>query len=179
MQSAHEKLLCNGVVNFNLGINRPNLSAKHWIYFPENKFPFYRIGFTHNFSSTMVPEGCSGLYGEFSHLKQSIKTIEQTLQSARIATKQLLNIQESEILTEKIIRIPYAYVTYDFWREKNLPKLLERLEESSIYSIGRYGAWKYSSMQEALLEGKQIADRLAFMPATVYHASEQQTSTLH
>ena len=68
-------------------------------------------------------------------------------------------ISPSDILTEKIISIPHAYVTYDQWRKNNLPNLLQRLEEHDIYSVGRYGAWKYASMQEAVLDGKAVADQ--------------------
>ena len=164
-QSAARKLLCNSVVNFNLGFNRPDISDKHWIYFPESKYPFYRLGFPHNFSEHMAPAGCSSLYGELSYLNKTQHQVNHKLQVALKETKKLLNVDESEIVTEKIINIPHAYVIHDFWREKNLPKLLSRLKEGNIHSIGRYGEWKYSSMQEALLDGKKIAETLTIMPA--------------
>jgi len=34
------------------------------------------------------------------------------------------------------------------------------LKEKNIYSVGRYGGWKYSTMEEAILEGKEVAERL-------------------
>ncbi len=34
----------------NLGVDRSDLSDKHWIYFPEEKFPFLRISFPQNLS---------------------------------------------------------------------------------------------------------------------------------
>ncbi|MCX5783360.1 MAG: FAD-dependent oxidoreductase, partial [Elusimicrobia bacterium] len=37
------------VYALNLGVNRA-VSDKHWIYFPEDKFPFYRVGVASNFS---------------------------------------------------------------------------------------------------------------------------------
>lgn len=158
-------LLCNSVVNFNLGIARSDLSSKHWIYFPEGEYPFYRLGFPHNFSQGTVPSGCSSMYGEFSYIKKSKKFIEQQLKKSLVATKKLLNIDEKDILLEKIIHISHAYVIYDFWREKNLSNLLKSLQDQEIYSIGRYGAWKYASMQEAVLEGKKLAEELVVMPA--------------
>lgn len=160
-----ENLICNSVVNFNLGVNRPDLSDKHWIYFPESEYPFYRIGFPHNFALKAVPEGCSSLYGEFSFIKRSKHYIANRLNKSIAITKRLLNIDTKDIITEKIIQISHAYVIYDFWREKNLQKLLDSLQEHDLYSIGRYGAWKYSSMQEAVLDGKKIAEELVIMPA--------------
>jgi protoporphyrinogen oxidase len=165
LKRAIPKLLCNKVINFNLGIARQNLSDKHWIYFPETKYPFYRLGFSHNFATAMAPAGYSSLYGEFSYLHASADTIAQTLKQSLTMTKALLGLQDHDIVTEKIIPIEHAYVIYDFWREKNLQALHDHLNCMDIYSVGRYGQWKYSSMQEGLLDGKKIVDQLLVIPA--------------
>jgi protoporphyrinogen oxidase len=177
LQKAHDKLLCNSVVNFNLGIKRFDLSDKHWIYFPEPIYPFYRIGFPHNFAPAMVPQGCSSLYGEFAYIKKSKRTINEYLRVALAGTKKLLNIQEKDLATECIIHIPHAYVIYDFWREKELPKLLKKLAAYQIFSVGRYGEWKYSSMQEAVLDGKKIAEQLLFIPAITTNFTDYKSYT--
>ena len=153
-------LKCNKVVNFNLGVNRPNLSKKHWIYFPEQKYPFYRLGFWHNFSEHMAPADHSALYGEFAYMQQSKEWVHQQLSESIKEVKRLFSISDQEIVTEKVFHIEHAYVTYDHWREEHLASLLKRLEEQSISSIGRYGAWKYSSMQEAVLDGKEAAENI-------------------
>lgn len=158
-------LKCNSVINFNLGIKREDLTEKHWIYFPESTYPFYRIGFPHNFSSQTVPPGCSSLYGEFSYLSHTPKQKNERLKASLIKVKELLHLQDHEIIVEKIIDIPHAYVIYNHWREKHLETLLQQLTNHQIYSIGRYGAWKYSSMQEAVLDGKHIAEQLTIIPA--------------
>lgn len=165
LAAAQTSLLCNSVINFNLGINRPDLSTKHWIYFPESKFPFYRLGFSHNFAASMAPTGCSSLYGEFSFLNKSPQKVAQLLKESLKETKKLLSLADHEIMTEKIISIDHAYVIYNHWRDNNVPKILKQLADHQIFSLGRYGAWKYASMQEGLLEGKQIADALIIMPA--------------
>lgn len=162
---ASSKLLCNKVVNFNLGINRADLSDKHWIYYPESQYPFYRIGFPHNFSDSMTPPNCSSLYGEFSYLKETQEVIESKLARSLQATKKLFSIADTQVMTEKIISINHAYVIYDLWREKNLPLIHKKLHELDIFSVGRYGEWKYSSMQEGVLDGKAIAEKLVIIPA--------------
>lgn len=165
IQRAAGKLLCNSVVNFNLGIARSDLSDKHWVYFPESRYPFYRIGFPHNFSTALVPNGCSSLYGEFAHLNKSRTTVARQLRTAIKATKDLFRIQDEEVMVQKVLYIPHAYVIYDAWREKHLPNLLKTLANMNVYSVGRYGEWKYASMQEAILDGKAIVDKLLFFPA--------------
>lgn len=164
LKQAVNYLKCNSVVNFNLGINKPNISDKHWVYFPETKYPFYRIGFSHNFATSMAPAGCSSLYGEFAHFNKSPEWIEQTLAISLAQTKQWLGIDDADIITQKILHISHAYVIYDAWRDENLPKLLTQLNELGVHSIGRYGAWKYASMQEAVLDGKSTAETLIMQP---------------
>ena len=165
LKKAQNKLICNSVVNFNLGVNRADLSDKHWIYFPENQFPFYRLGFPHNFADSMAPADCSSLYGEFAHVGKSVAWVNRTLKQALDATKKLLHISDDEIITKRIMHINHAYVIYNHWREKNLKKLHQKLHDCSVYSVGRYGEWKYSSMQEAVLDGKKIAEQLVILPA--------------
>lgn len=161
--AAQRKLLCNQVINFNLGIARENLTDKHWIYFPEKQFPFYRIGFPHNFSTHMAPEQHSSLYGELSFVKTTIKNQQNLIDNALKETKKLFKLRDEEIVCNKIIHIKHAYVIYNKWREQNLKSLLERLQEHQIFSTGRYGAWKYASMQEAVLDGKQVAETILNM----------------
>ena len=159
LKKAKRNLLCNSILNFNLGINKKNISEKSWIYFAENQFPFYRIGFPHTFSKNMTPPDCSSIYGEISYLKKN-KYEQQTLKKALLQTKKLFNLKNKDIITQKILSISHAYVIYDHWREKNIEKLHKTLNKHSINSIGRYGQWKYSSMQEAVLDGKEMATQI-------------------
>jgi protoporphyrinogen oxidase len=170
---ARKNLKCNSVVNFNLGVARHDLSEKHWIYFPETEYPFYRIGFPHNFADSMAPQGCSSLYGEFAHIGKSKAFVQRTLKQALAQTKKILGIAEHEIVTEKIMHISHAYVIYNFWREQHLPKVHARLQEHDIYSVGRYGEWKYASMQEGVLDGKKIAEQITILPAKTAYYQEQ------
>ncbi len=153
-KSVAEKLSCNQVLNFNIGINRENLSEKHWIYFPEKEFKFYRIGFWHNFSDSMAPKGQSSLYGEVSFNAEKTKQCKEALLDQSISQiLKFFNIKNSEVSIQKTLFLQHAYVVYDRWREENLYKIHKDLKSINIHSIGRFGQWKYSSMQEAVLDG--------------------------
>jgi protoporphyrinogen oxidase len=154
-------LFCTSVINFNIGYKLKNNDKKHWVYHPEKKYDFYRVGFWHNIAPQLVKNGCGALYGEISYEKNKEKTIpEKKIRRAIEQTTKIYGIKKNEIVTEKILHLENAYVIYDAWREKNLPLIHEALERQSIFSIGRYGAWKYSSMQEAILDGKKIAHQI-------------------
>lgn len=160
LTKASKKLLCNSVINFNLGIAKPNLSDKHWIYLPEDKYIPYRLGFYNNFSKQMAPENCSSMYGEIAFLKRLPQPSTQLVASAVTQMQELFDFGASDIITQRVMHIDRAYVIYDFWREKNLPALHTALVNENVHSIGRYGAWKYASMQESLLDGKAMAEQL-------------------
>ncbi len=152
------------VLNVNLGINR-RISNKHWIYFPEKKFVFYRVGFHSNFSPYMALRGTSSIYTEISYSrdesidkKGAIKKVKQDLIKANILKR------EDKVLVVKVVDIKYAYAVYDFFRQKNLKKIQNFLKKNDIYSIGRYGKWEYSDMESAILEGKNIANFLNKKP---------------
>jgi len=153
----YSKLIANSVLNFNLSINKSDISDKHWVYFPEKRYPFYRLGFPYNLSLNMAPIGCSSLYGEISYISKIDK--QRAINKSISLIKDIFNLKDSDILDKNIIDIKYAYVIYNYWRERNIDKILSILSYNhKIYSIGRYGAWKYSSMQDCVLDGKKIAE---------------------
>jgi protoporphyrinogen oxidase len=159
MATAEQKLLHNSVVNINIGFNTSLPFDKHWIYFPEEMYPFYRLGFWHNVSASLVPKGHSAVYGEFSYLPNNTSAgeLQKMITKTRNKIIDFIGLNPHHKTIEKTLHIEHAYVIYDTWRQQNLPLLLNQLQEAEIYSIGRYGAWKYSSMQEAYQDGKAVA----------------------
>lgn len=172
MQAEAKKLLCNSVININLGINRPELSNKHWIYYPEKQYPFFRIGIPHTLGS-MAPQGCSSLSLEIATRAQhGPSKIRAIAKEAIHAVQKLFNFSKRDIITEQIFVLPHAYVIYDAWREKHIDTLLAQLESLSIYSTGRYGAWKYSSMQDAIKDGQLTADKITTLCSALYKPAQ-------
>jgi len=151
----------SSVYNINLGIGRSNLSERHWIYFPEKKYRFYRVGFPMNFAKTMTPRGCSSMYVEIAyvpgHPPNDRDAMRQSI--AGLRDSGLLTAKD-KIVTTKILHIPTAYVIYDKNRTSASRRILSYLESEKVHSIGRFGAWKYSYMEEAILEGKSTAERI-------------------
>ncbi|MBI5630296.1 MAG: FAD-dependent oxidoreductase [Elusimicrobia bacterium] len=158
---ARRKLRWNTVYCLNLGVGRPDVSEKHWIYFPEKKYPFYRVGFYNNFSKLAAPKGASSLYIELS------RKPGERIDLKRMENAILRGLRGSGLLksSDKIIAklwtpIPCAYVVYDFDRTRAVEAIFAHLKRMGADSIGRYGAWKYSFMEEAVLDGKRCAENL-------------------
>ena len=122
--AARRKLRYISVYNLNIGFNRRDTSEKHWIYFPENKFAFYRAGFTSNFSKQMAPAGTTSMYIEVSRLpnqRVDLNRLENLCLSG-LRTAGILHSSD-RILTRLWIPIKCAYVIYDRQRSPALSKI--------------------------------------------------------
>jgi len=154
-------LRCASVYNVNLGIARAKVSDKHWIYFPEPEFPFYRVGFPMNFSPSLGPPGCSSLYVEVSHQPTHAVPEAALIQRIRNGLERAGIFQpDDELVVADVKDIRYAYVLFDKHRACALPAILEELARRGIHSIGRYGRWEHTSMEDAMAQGKQLAEQL-------------------
>ncbi|MFV1957380.1 MAG: NAD(P)/FAD-dependent oxidoreductase [bacterium] len=147
-------LRCSSVLALCLGLDGPVPMSEHWIYFPEESFPFYRVGFPTNFSDSVAPEGCGSMYIEIAHMPGEDHDKEKLSDNVLCALWDAGVISaDVNILASLFIPIPCAYVFYDRYRKKNIKRILSELASHSILSVGRYGAWEYSSMQDAIAWG--------------------------
>ena len=53
-----------------------------------------------------------------------------------------------------------AYVHINADTNKLLDEVKKQLKEKNIYTIGRYGAWIYNSMEDSMLKAKELAEKL-------------------
>ena len=149
------------IYNLNLGIDRDRITDKHWIYFPEDEFVFFRVGFPMNFSKEAVPAGKSSLYAEVSY------SLNSSLDKEKIKTRIIEDLHKAKILKEKdkiLVMdendVRFGYILCDHNHQSCRKKILDFLNSVRIFSIGRYGCWRYMSMEETILEGKKIAQKL-------------------
>ncbi len=176
VRKAAEGLKYNSVLNVNLGVNRRNISDKHWIYFPEDKYVFYRAGFLMNFSDELAPDGASSIYTEIAYKPDAYKPIaykpgdrkkvltnrQKLLRSViRDLKKAGILRDRDKLLTTEILDVEYAYVIYDRNYDKNVGIIKDYLLKNGVYVIGRYGRWEYSAMEDAILEGKDAANAVS------------------
>jgi UDP-galactopyranose mutase len=171
LKAAAQGLNAISVLNINIGIDRPNVSDQHWIYFPEDQFVFSRIGFPMNFSRAVAPEGTSSMYIEITHpLRQELNVEEAFERSLADLQKCGILRKSDRIVTRHVLDIECAYVVFDEHRQAHLQPLIDYLESRNIYTAGRYGRWDYYSMEDSILSGKTSAELVskALTPAAVY-----------
>jgi len=149
------------VYNVNLGVSREQVSDKHWIYFPESGYPFYRVGFPMNFSPSLGRPGCSSMYVEMSHRPSEQQAPEQLIEQARSGLERAGILRpDDELVVADVKDLRYAYVYFDRHRARAIPAILAELERRGIHSIGRYGLWEHTSMEDAIGQGRRLAEQL-------------------
>jgi protoporphyrinogen oxidase len=159
-------LIWNSVLCINIGIegelsfknNDSDSSDFHWIYFPEKKYPFYRVGSLSNVSSELVPPGHSSVWVEISYREQPPD--ENIVDSVIDNLVQIGLFKKDSVVHISKVNIPYAYPIYDKKRENTIREIYDFLNNYNITLAGRFGKWEYSYMEESILEGKSIADLL-------------------
>jgi protoporphyrinogen oxidase len=171
LKHAASQLRAVGILNINIGVDRPQVSNQHWIYYPEGQFVFSRVGFPMNFSRVVAPEGTSSLYIEITYAQgqkpNSDQVFEQALDGLRRAG---ILRQGDRILTRLDIDINPAYIVFDHHRQKHLPNLVAYLESQEIHTAGRYGVWDYHSMEDSIRSGKAAAEKVDAGIALAPHA---------
>ena len=154
-----ERLESVAVLNFNLGIRGDPPIDAHWIYFPEERFPFYRVGFASAFSEAMAPPGTHSLYVEVS-LRQAPGPDEIEGWRERVfegLTAAGLLGSSADILVDHRVVIQPAYVVFNRARAEVLPRIREFLARHDIRTTGRFGAWDYYSMDDTMAAARTLA----------------------
>jgi len=158
---AARRLRHNSVLIVNLGV-RGELTDRHWIYLPEERFTAYRVGVYSNFSRSAAPPGTTSFYVEIGY-QQGWGVDKEAL--VRKAVRELVEIglvpSLDDILVQDVVDLSCAYVIYDRGHARNRETILDYLESQGIGSIGRYGNWEYSGMEEAMQQGKAAVERIA------------------
>ena len=160
VQKAADNLVYNSLVCVMVGVNRPNITDKHWLYFPEPELIFNRISFPMNFSSYTTPENCSSILVEVTYRDQEpdLKATKQKVLKDLASTN--LITDSDEITVCEAIDFKYAYVIYDLHHRKNVKVIKDYLVAHNIIPIGRFGEWEYYNMDKAIQSGKQAAEAL-------------------
>ncbi len=162
IRSLIPKLKYNSVYCINFCLNRKLEHKYHWLYFPQKDIPFSRLFFSSNFSKNNAPTGkgsCSAIMTYLPDSKINLERFEE--ETIQILLELGLLKNETEIVDRIPINIKYGFTLPTIGIENHLKKIMEFLSNNNIYSIGRYGEWKYSGIEHAIEDGRNIATRLS------------------
>ena len=143
----------------NIGVGRPDVTEKHWIYYPEHTV-FHRIFVQGNASPHCNPPGGFGFTCEITYSPSKPlpcdgddlirRCIDDAISVGFIRA-------DDPIWAANQVDLPVAYVVYDHGRAENVERIRAWLEAHDIILAGRYSEWEYYNSDHAFLAGMKAA----------------------
>ena len=155
----HDVYTWNKVLVFNLGFDAKGPERTNcWMYIPENKYVFYRVGFYDN----IIGQDRMSLYVEIGFGKdQHVGDIDALLQRTLADLRTAGIVTNQHLVAEHHVVMDPAYVHITKQSEIDKVEQMKKLASYDIYSIGRYGAWKYCSLEDNIFDAFTLAEQLA------------------
>lgn len=154
----NKELSYNKVLVFNLGFNKKSkYNKEHWLYVPDKNINYYRVGFYDN----ILDAKKLSMYIEIGFSKNQKINIEEQL-NLTLESLKLNGIIDNSFKLEQYVPIIMdpAYVHINGQTNKKIDTLKEDLKKKNIYTIGRYGGWTYCSMEDCMIESKNLSNKL-------------------
>ncbi len=155
------RLRATAVAHVDYGVRGAVNQGHHWVYFPAADVPFYRVGSYSNAAPHLAPPGHGSLYVETSAPSGSgppdWDAVLPRIRRALVAHG--LIESEDAIVLERPRFIDGAYVLFDHAYAQSRQRVLNWAQSAGVELIGRYGRWTYSSMEDAIIDGRRAADR--------------------
>lgn len=140
-----------------------HLRTKCWMYFPEDKAPFFRATVFSNYSTHNAPHGTWSLMTEIagSTYRPFPKgdLVDLVLRGARATN---LITKQDTIVDTWFFQTDHGYPTPTMNRDRFLDYILTHLAKNHIFSRGRFGAWKYevSNQDHAFMQGVEWVNHI-------------------
>jgi len=151
------ELTYNKVLVLNLGFNKKSdIKDMHWVYVPDKEINFYRLGFYDN----ILDADKLSMYIEIGYASNedvnTNKEIEITLENLR----KMKIIEDHELVAYSTVIMNPAYIHISEVGKKIKDSKKKELEDKGIYTIGRYGDWKYCSIEDSMVDAINTAKKL-------------------
>jgi protoporphyrinogen oxidase len=162
VEQAAARLRCTTLRYLNVATRSSPPADWHWIYVPERRYPFYRVGIFTNAMASMAPAGGASLYVE---LADRAPVTDATLHDALTGLTEAGAIRGvADVVFAEPREIQYAYVVFDHHYYASTTTIFGFLETHGIYPRGRYGSWTYNAMEDCVLAGREVAATIDALP---------------
>jgi protoporphyrinogen oxidase len=148
-----------------LVINREQLTDFHWVYLLDKEFRINRVSEQKNVSPHMGPSGQTVLCVEVSCWKDEPIWSAPDEELFEVAFRDLqrtgFGVDRSEIAEYHVFGIETAYPVYELNFEGHLVTTLKAVHSlDNLLTIGRHGLFLNNSMDDNVLLGTKVADRI-------------------
>lgn len=150
----------SSVLVLNIGaVSGDRCPEDHWLYVPESRSGFHRVGFYSNVDRSFLPRsmrtdsGRVSIYVERAYPggRQPDSVDIQRYSDGVIRDLQELGyIGEVEVVDDTWIDVAYTWS----WPASNWKEaIIKRLEENAIFPVGRYARWSFQGIAASLRDG--------------------------
>ena len=132
---------------------------EHWLYIPQSRSGFHRVGFYSNVDSTFLPTSARdqrdqvSIYVEKAYREDATLSRQEMNDVCLAIVKELQEwgwIEDVEVIDPTWIDVAYTWSwPGSQWRTK----ALRTLEAHGIYQVGRYGRWVFQGIADSVKEG--------------------------
>jgi len=145
----------NKVLVFNLGFDRKGPEGIHWIYFPEQTYEFYRVGFYDNILDT----DRMSLYVEIGFDSDARPDVQAERRRVLEDLGAAGLVEDHELVSWHTVTLDPAYVHITQESEAAFEDLDSKLQLRGVHSLGRYGGWTYCAIEDNIVEARGLARR--------------------
>ena len=132
----------------------------HWVYLPEERYRAYRVGSASAAVPSLASPGGRSFYVEFG-AREPLPAAEVEAEAVTTLLELGFLRSRSDVLFLETRTIPQAYVIHDRACGPARRAVVDWLASRQIVTAGRSGSWEYSSMEDAILGGRDAARRVA------------------
>lgn len=145
---------CNKVLVFNIGFDKKGIDrTNHWVYYPEGKYLFYRVGFYDN----IISSDRLSVYVEIGYRESDQIDIESAYAKVLQDLREANVISDHKVVSFRPVIMNPAYVHVTQGMEEDRDEKMKHLSRFGVYSIGRYGSWNYCSIEDNIKEAHRLA----------------------
>lgn len=148
----------NKVLVFNFGFDAKGKdTTNNWVYFPDKDLSFYRIGYYDN----ILGSDRMSLYIELGFPKDARIDVAHWRERVLDDLARAGITEGCHPVAEHHVVMNPAYVHISQASQKDVAAKKKLLAQHHVYSIGRYGSWTYCSIEDGMIEARELSRSLA------------------
>jgi protoporphyrinogen oxidase len=151
----------NKVLVFNLGFDRKGPRDLHWMYFPDRAIAFYRVGW---YDNILPPQPGAAdrmsLYVEIGAPHDAVLDIPALRDRVLADLRREAIVTDHQLVSHHHVVLDPAYVHITQASLAETARLKAELAGHGVHAVGRYGGWTYCSIEDNLIETRELAERL-------------------
>jgi protoporphyrinogen oxidase len=179
LDQAIDGLRYRSLVLVNVLVKRAWLTGDHWLYVPDDRYPFNRLSEPKCFSPDMAPSGWTSVCAEITCDQGDAiwqADPDQLIERVAKSLAQLDLLRLHEVCGGFVTREPQEYPIYTLGYREHRDAILADLGRfTNLHTTGRQGRFQYNNMDHAMDMGLAAAETFVDnVAAPAFTASRQQ-----